>query len=252
MANAGGVPQAVTKAPGESNNNSCATCHTPAGSFNASIGLQVLNSDNLPVLSYNPGEVYTVKVQVSGTNNPKAYGFQLSCQDSLTTNDLGIWSEFGERVKQQNLTVQGKQRKYLVQSAAKMDGIFTAKWKAPNTNVGKVKFYFSGLAVNLNGNTNGDNNAFGQLALNAPTTSSTQTTEDNEMAIYPNPAHEIIHIHTEGVQTVRFVSFTGHATTFDINQNREINIQSLPNGVYIVQCFGQQGQKLKSSRIVKL
>lgn len=252
LANATGVPQAVTKAPGEANNNSCATCHTTAGNFNTTIALEVLNSSNLPVQSYNLGEIYTVKVQVTGTNNPKAYGFQMSCQDSLTTSDLGVWSDFGDRVKQQNLTVLGKQRKYLVQSAAKTDGTFTAKWKAPNTNVGKVKFYYSGLSVNLNGNTSGDNNVFSQLTLNSPEISSTYTTNLNEVLIYPNPAQDIIQIQAEGLQTVRFVSLTGQIISLTPSQNHDINIQSLPNGIYMVECYGHQGQKLKSGRFVKI
>ena len=252
LANATGVPQAVTKAPGEASNNSCATCHTPAGSFNTTIALEVLNSNNIPVQSYNLGETYTVKVLVSGTNNPKAYGFQMSCQDSLTNTDLGIWSEFGERVKQQNLSVLGKQRKYLVQSAAKTDGIFTAKWKAPNTNMGKIKFYFSGLAINLNGNTNGDNNAFGQKTLNAPEVSSANYVNNNDILIYPNPAHDFIQIQAGDLHTVRFVSLIGETIIFTPSQTKEINIQTLTSGVYLVECYDNKGQKLKASRFVKL
>jgi hypothetical protein len=193
-----------------------------------------------------------VKVQVSGTNNPRAYGFQMSCQDSLTTNDLGVWSEFGERVKQQNLTILGKQRKYIVQSAAKIDGIFTAKWKAPNTNVGKVKFYFAGLAVNLNGSTSGDNNVFGQLTLQPSLTSSTDENTQKQNIVYPNPSSGWIQIENDQVSFVQIVSLTGQSVVLTPDTNGAVNIQSLPNGVHIIHLFDQNGRKLKSDKIVKI
>ena len=94
MSNASGVPQAVTKAPGEANHNSCATCHDVKGNFEPSIALDVMKSDSTLVNTYNPGETYIVRIKVSATNNPKAYGFQMSSLDSLTNSDMGVWSGF--------------------------------------------------------------------------------------------------------------------------------------------------------------
>ena len=56
MSNASGVPQAVTKAPGEATHNSCATCHDVKGNFEPSIALDVMKSDSTVINAYTPGE----------------------------------------------------------------------------------------------------------------------------------------------------------------------------------------------------
>jgi hypothetical protein len=251
IANAGGVPQAVTKAPGEANHNSCATCHTPAGNFNPTISLDVLKSDSTKVTKYTPGETYIMKLTVKGINAPKAYGFQMVSLDSLTNNDQGNWSQLGERVKLQNLTVQGKARKYLVQSGAKTNGIFTANWKAPATNIGKVKFYFTGLAVNGTGNTNGDSNVFGQLTLNPEGTSNIDQISENNLMVYPNPATELIHINEAEVDFIKVSALTGQQYTFPVIDNAS-NISILPSGMYVVQPIKNNNKPGQSFKIVKL
>lgn len=251
IGNAGGVPQAVTKAPGEANHNSCATCHSP-GNFSANIKLDVMKTDSTVIKSYTPGETYIVRVKVSGTNNPKAYGFQMSCLDSLTNTDMGAWSDLGTRVKTQNFSVQQKQRKYLVQSAAKTDGIFTAKWKAPATNLGTIKFYFTGLAINQNGRDDGDNNAFSQLSIYGPSSSSSSEPATDNYLLFPNPANDIIKIQSEEVQKVSFISLMGNVLPFMVENQKEIDIQALSKGAYIVILYDEDGNKLKAHRFIKL
>ncbi len=251
IANAGGVPQAVTKAPGEANHNSCATCHTPAGNFNPTISLDILKSDSTKVTKYTPGETYIVKLTVKGNNAPKAYGFQMVCLDSLTNKDQGLWSQLGERVKQQALTVQGNPRKYLVQSGAKTNGIFTSNWKAPATDIGKIKFYFTGLAVNGTGNTNGDSNVFGQLTLNSETTSNLTEINTVNNVVYPNPAIEYITIANNESDNVQITALTGHQYNFTVN-NGNVYIGALPSGIYFVQPFKSTVKSGKAIKIIKL
>lgn len=253
MSNSDGVPQAVTKAPGEANHNSCATCHDVKGNFEPSIALDIMTSDSTLVNSYNPGETYIVRVRVSATNNPKAYGFQMSSLDSLTNSDKGVWSGFGEKVKQQTLFVQQKQRKYLVQSSPKTNGIFTANWKAPATDVGKVKFYFTGLAVNQNGNTNGDNNVFSQLTLNSPSTSSYNVPEwENDIDFYPNPALNLITISEESVSSVTVIGLSGSFAYNLDGMNKTLDISNLANGLYVVVLKDKTGSILLVRKFIKL
>jgi hypothetical protein len=251
LANGSGVPQAVTKAPGEVSHNSCATCHTPVGNYVPTIGLEVLGQDLVKTDNYVPGQSYTVRVKVAGTNNPKSYGFQMACLDSLTNSDRGIWSDLGANVKQQNLTVQQKQRKYLVQSSPKSDGIFTAKWKAPDTNVGPIKFYFAGLAVNLTGNTNGDNNVIGQFTLKSPASSS----QDNiaistEPTLFPNPSNGSVSINSPEVAYVIFHSLLGTTDIIQI-QNHELSLETLKIGTYIVKFYDKNQRNLGSQKFIK-
>ncbi len=252
LSNAGGVPQAVTKAPGEANHNSCATCHSPAGNYVPAIKLDVLKLDSTPVTLYNPGETYIVIVKVSATNSPKSFGFQMVCLDSLSNTDQGVWPQLGPGVKQQNLTVMQKQRKYLVQSTPRSDGTFTARWTAPATDKGKVKFYFAGLTINQNGNTNGDNNVFGQLTLNGPAVSATGDAPQTTARVFPNPSTD--RIYTENVKEgeVTFVSAaTGqsHSLTFT---NGTIDMSTVPAGIYVAAIKDNQGKTHLIKKIVRL
>jgi hypothetical protein len=252
MSNASGVPQAVTKAPGEANHNSCATCHDVKGNFEPSIALDVMKSDSTIVNTYNPGETYIVRVKVSATNNPKAYGFQMSSLDSLTNSDMGVWSGFGEKVKQQTLVIQQKQRKYLVQSSPKTNGVFIANWKAPASDIGKIKFYFAGLAINQNGNTNGDNNVFGQLTLNSPATSSVVGADlRGDITIFPNPAQNLVYISNTSVASVSVIGLSG-TSFYSVNDvEKTLDISHLTNGFYVIVLKDKAGKILKTQRLIK-
>jgi hypothetical protein len=251
LANSGGVPQAVSKAPGESNHNSCATCHTPSGSFNTSISMHVLNAQMDTVSSYVPNETYTVNVQVSATNNPKAFGFQMVALDSLTNTDMGNWGTLGERVKKQNLTVGGKQRIYLVQSSPKTNGAFTVQWKAPASDKGKIKFYMAGLAINQNGNTSGDNNTVGAFTLNSPMSSSTFEENPQSIICYPNPANDFIHFTNPGVTTAEIISISGIPVKTITVTGLCADISSLSPGYYLIRLRNKNQQVLGTTSFIK-
>jgi hypothetical protein len=251
LSNASGVPQAVTKAPGEANHNSCASCHTTAGNFNTSIQLEVLNPDSMVVANYIPGQTYILRLKVSGTNNPKAYGFQMACLDSLTNSDFGVWSVLGEKVKQQNLNVSGKARKYLVQSAPKANGVFTANWKAPASDVGKIKFYFTGLAINQNGNANGDNNKFGSLTLPGPVSSLDASNTFSKGALFPNPMNDVVSVQGSQVASLRFITLSGQQTDIQCQFENRFDVSNLHPGAYFIQARSVDGSIMWTTRALK-
>jgi hypothetical protein len=251
LANSGGVPQAVSKAPGEANHNSCATCHTPSGSFNTSISLHVLNAQMDTVSSYVPNETYTVNVQVSATNNPKAFGFQMVALDSLTNTDMGNWGTLGEKVRKQNLTVGGKQRVYLVQSSPKTNGAFTVQWEAPASDKGKIKFYMAGLAINQNGNTSGDNNKVGTFTLNGPMSSSTFEDRYEAVTYYPNPAIDFIHFTNPGIVTAEIISISGVPVKTITVADSCADISSLSPGYYLMRLRNKNQQVLGTFSFIK-
>ena len=168
-ANRTGVPQAVTGAPGESG-FSCNACHN-GGNFNTNIGLKIMETDSNVVSQYTPGEEYILEIDVNGQNNPKSFGFQLVALDSMQ-NDMSQWKLTGDQVRQINLL----NRRYLVQSSAKASGKFYVNWTAPSDYNGHVEFYYSGLAVNLNGNTSGDSHATGKRSFPSDAISSISST----------------------------------------------------------------------------
>lgn len=248
LSNAGGVPQAVTLAPGESGRN-CNECHTSVGNFIPQIALEVFDANGQLVTSYMPGNQYDINVKVSGTNNPKAYGFQMTSLADNGNADMGAWSNFGQRVKQ--ITLIG--RKYLVQSSPKVDGVFSTKWTAPAEDKGNISFYFAGLAVNLNGSNSGDNHVTGKLTLASGGTSSTQNIAGNSTFLYPNPTNDLLLISSDiKIHTLTFYNLSGQKVAQIRNENGRIDISKLHQGMYIVNSLSEEGNVLRSQRILKL
>ena len=248
LSNAGGVPQAVTLAPGESG-VSCNTCHNTPGNFVPQIGLEVKDALGQVVTSYIPGAQYDLKVVVSGTNSPKAYGFQMTSLADNGNTDMGVWSNLGQRVKQ--ITLIGS--KYLEQSSPRVDGIVKTKWTAPSQDKGNISFYFAGLAVNLSGNDSGDNHVTGKLTLSPSQTSSTQNLNTNQSFLYPNPTKDILTITSDkNIHNLVFYNISGQKVAQIRNENGRVDISKLQQGVYIVNSMSEEGSILGSQRILKL
>jgi hypothetical protein len=249
LSNAGGVPQGVTQSPGEATHNSCATCHISVGNYIPAVALEVTDSNQSPVTTYIPGQTYSLKLKVSAQNNPKSFGFQMVSLDSLTITDRGNWLDLGEKVRVQNLTIKQKPRKYLVQSAPKADGTFVTKWKAPDTDIGPIKFYYVGLAVNLDGDTDGDNHATGNFSLHSPTSALDDDNNSDVFEIYPNPADEIIHVPTI-TSEAQITGMDGKSQIIP-SKNGQINVCKLEQGAYVVRCFDQNGRTIICKSIIK-
>ncbi len=252
LSSSSGVQQGVSGSPAEAVSNSCGFCHNSPGNYVPSIKLEVFNQNQNQVNNYKPGESYTIKVSVSATNNPKSFGFQLSTLDLQTNSDQGNWTAFGDKVKQLNLVILQKQRKYIVQSNPKADGIFTATWKAPDTDKDSIRFYFAGLAVNLNGNESGDTHITGQLTLSSQnTTSSDDTASGRNIKIYPNPAIDIINIDADDIDKVVITDIIGRFAGVFKNINGSIDIGHLNPGLYYLSFQNNAGTELSKKSILK-
>ena len=247
LSNSSGVPQAVTRAPGESGLN-CGACHS-GGTFNSAITLTVKDTSGSIVTSYKPDQTYQLEVRVSGQNNPRSFGFQLVSLSDSGNKDMGNWSNLGQRVK----TITLLQRKYLVQSSAKQDGIFTATWKAPSTDTSNISFYYSGLAVNLNGNTNGDSPVSGKLTLTTGSTSA-QTIENMlNITVYPNPVQDILYFTGPHiVDAVTIYDLKGQKVLQQQSNLQDgIMVQHLLPGAYLIEVAGKAMNSTKMFSFVK-
>ena len=124
--------------------NNCAQCHNGAvNSGNGNVSIQ-----GLPSAGYTPGELYSLTVNVTGTNS-RGYGFQMASQvgnDNAGNFSLGTLSEDaelnGNRVQHSSRTVPGE---------------WIIDWLAPSSDVGDITFSVSGLATGGNSSTGGDN-----------------------------------------------------------------------------------------------
>jgi hypothetical protein len=248
LSNSSGVPQAVTKAPGESGFN-CGACHS-GGNYNAQIQLDVKDTSGNIIQQYLPDEIYNMEVTVSGVNNPRSFGFQMVSLANADNKDVGIWSDLGQRVK----TITLLQRKYVVQSSPKQDGVFTMKWKAPATDIGSVSFYFSGMAVNLNGNVNGDSPVSGKLTLPSPSTSSSaEIVFEKPLVIYPNPVRESLFL-AENPLVSSYIIYDVSGKT--VRKGSEIMsegvyVQDLPPGLYFLETTSGSAGKIQRNSFMK-
>lgn len=124
--------------------NNCTQCHNGnVNSGNGNVSIQ-----GLPSNGYAPGELYSLTVNVSGTNS-RGYGFQMASQvgnDNAGNFSLGTLSEDaelnGNRVQHSSRTVSGE---------------WIIDWLAPSSDVGDITFSISGLATGGNSSTGGDN-----------------------------------------------------------------------------------------------
>ena len=177
LSNKGGRNEPCSGAPFENNSKACSECHS-GGSFTPAITFVVKDSLGNTVDSYIPGNTYNLEMAVSSTTgSPKAYGFQAVIVDENNAQ-AGSFVSLGEKVRK--LTLQN--RTYLTQISPLTSGVFTAKWKAPNTT-GTLKLFMSGLATNGNNNTSGDKATTASFNINPSNTSATHESVSEELAI---------------------------------------------------------------------
>lgn len=161
--NQSGPGAGYTNAPSESN---CATssCHNSSAlvtsSSNAKWGKIQLNN-NFTGSGYIPDSSYTLKLKyVEIASGGDKWGYQITCLDEATGSPAGTFSTPDSRSQSYSSTVGGKTRSYLGHTSsgvASTDSTeWSIKWKAPNTNVGNVKFYVTLNVADANSGVSGD------------------------------------------------------------------------------------------------
>ena len=153
-----GASPAYTGAISEGN---CTSCHSSYSLVTS--GTQwnrIRMRSNIPSTGYLPDSTYTITITYAESGISK-FGFQLTGLDT-TNAAAGTFSTSDTRTSTSSTSVGGKTRYYIGQTTtgsarvATDSTAWTFKWKAPSTNVGKVKFYTTVNATNNNGSDNGD------------------------------------------------------------------------------------------------
>lgn len=150
----GGNQPGLTGAPGEAN---CTQCHSGSvldGSTENQI--TVVNASFQTVTSYNPGETYTVTLQLA--SNPAKKGFSSTVLDDLNNSMAGSLSGMGigGTVDFQNA---GQTRDYVSHTASSNTSAVTLwswNWTAPAVDAGDVTIYVAANSANDDGATSGD------------------------------------------------------------------------------------------------
>ncbi|MEY2707508.1 MAG: hypothetical protein RIQ91_138, partial [Bacteroidota bacterium] len=153
-----GASPAYTGAISEGNCTSCHSSYSLVTSGNQWNRIRI--TSNIPSTGYLPDSTYTITLTYAESGISK-FGFQLTALDT-TNAAAGTFSTADSRTSTSSTSVGGKTRYYIGQTttgSAKVGTDSTAwtfKWKAPSTNVGKVKLYTTVNAANNNGSDNGD------------------------------------------------------------------------------------------------
>jgi hypothetical protein len=171
-----------TSAPGDLGN--CTVCHDDR-QVNSGPGSVTLT--NIPQV-YTPGQQYTLTVTVQQSGRSK-FGFQLTAID-VDGNRAGTLAALGND-SQINPVTGTKGRQYIqhtsqgTNSTSSGRRVWQIRWTAPSTDVGTVRFFFSGNATNNDG-TNRNDFIYTNFALTeSPTTNVT-------LDLLTNPAGETL------------------------------------------------------------
>ena len=244
----------------------CTGCHSAAGSFSPNLVFLVTDANSTPVTNntYTPGETYTIRVSVSAlpvaTIPPTIaqYGYQMTALDgnnamagtfaNPTTGATGAGN--GSKLS----IFSGVT--YVEHSQRSTDGIFNVSWTAPAAGAGDVTFYSSGIAIDNNSTTGGDNVITTSLTLSESTSTNVNKVEVEDLAysIFPNPI-------TNNQFTISGVDGEAHIAIHDLmgrlvyqematiqGNGHLVAIPEAPKGVYTVSVV--QGNKMGTQRIV--
>ena len=75
--------------------------------------------------------------------------------------------------------------------------------------------------------------------------------EDNDVAIYPNPANDVIFVKGEDIQSVEIYNSIGQRVVSEyVNDSKSINIADLANGIYFVRILDRKGN-ISTNKIIK-
>lgn len=225
--------------PGDGN-NTCTQCHS-GGNFNASLALQT----EVPESGYEPSTTYELNLNITSNSNSR-HGFQITAEKVSDGSKIGTFIADGLDNQLKN---GGTHITHTTAGNSKKSWKFN--WKAPDSDVGAIKFYASALAGNGSG-TGGD-----QVVTATSSTFNVLGISDAKrlsFEMYPNPASERITIQLPSGSDnaiVEFYDYIGRkALTKKIsNSNNKININSLSTGVYVLKVLSDD--KIGSQKFIK-
>jgi hypothetical protein len=225
-------------------NEGC-TCHGKPSDGNSIIALTA--SPDIFTTGYNSATTYLLTITVTGGPSTSIGGFNLKVS-------AGVLSNPGANAKLQSGEAT---------HSNKNSRSWTVDWTSPNISTGVVQFYFTGNAVNGNGNNTGDDPTVPQLLVANSNNTGIQT-DQTPKAIkdftvfqnFPNPfnpetriAYQIIHAGNveltifDMLGAVIFSTSEFHTVGGNYNFNwgaKTIAGEKVPSGVYIYQLKNEQ------------
>ncbi|GAB5418430.1 MAG: hypothetical protein Crog4KO_33560 [Crocinitomicaceae bacterium] len=248
----GGLNQAATGAPGEANNLACTQCHS-GQTLNGDQEnvLTIVNGSLQPVTSYNPGDVYTVSVDLA--SDPAKKGFSATALDgteamagSFTGSGIGGTQDF-----------DALSRDYVTHTASSNTSstqLWAWTWTAPATNVGDVTFYVAANVANDDGSTSGDMIYLSQHVIGSVADVNEEEIAESSFEAGYSPESNTVVVDftslTAGDMFFNLVDMNGKSVytksmvSSSVGENKHaVNLpSSIDNGMYVVHFFvGNKG-----------
>ncbi len=255
--------QGNTGAPGD-HSRVCKSCHS-GNRIQVAMSIQLMDSTNKVVDSYQPETEYTVRVKVEPTaGDPKAFGFQMVCLNAeLGQNGSDIKNWLKDPDKVYHIADASNGRTYVEHDKPnRKGGIFDVKWKAPAAGTGTLSFYAAGNGVNLNGSTTGDGATRTSLEVKESIHSASSDLLDNNLfqwSVWPNPTSDILHVvpsndlAVQSTHTIRAELYNsyGKLVLSDPLKVSTLSLLKLSPGIYFIKLFDEK-KLLYTGSVIKL
>ncbi len=243
----GGLNDGRSGAPGEQNNLACTNCHSGSVLDGTQENTMViLNAQFQTVTSYNPGDTYTVSIQMA--SDPAKKGFCATALDG-TDNMAGGFtgSGLGGTVDYTDLG-----RDYVTHTATSNTSTQTNwlwTWTAPATNVGDVTFYVATNSANDDGATTGDMIYLSQHVIGSVASVNEEEISLNSFNAGYNPSANAVTVDftslTSEVMSFNLVDMNGKSVFAKNMMESEIGVNEhtvelptdIDNGMYVVNFF---------------
>jgi hypothetical protein len=243
----GGVNAGLAGAPGEANNLACTMCHTGSTlDGTAENAVVIVNAQFQPVTSYNPGDTYTVSVQMN--SDPAKKGFSATALDG-TDAMAGAFTGSGIGGTQDYQDLSRDYVSHTSTSNTSATTIWAWTWTAPATNVGDVTFYVGTNAANDDGATSGDMIYLSQHVIGSVADVNEEELSLNSFSAGYNPTSNEVTVDftslTSGLMSFNMVDMNGKSVysktmleaTIGENEHTVALPSSIEGGMYVVNFF---------------
>ncbi len=246
ISNSNGPGGGYSGAPSE---NNCTNCH---GTFSLQTSGVNFNRIKLDVPftggGYIPDSTYLIKISYKETGK-SVFGFQVTALDARNNEAAGTFTANDSRTQTGNYTIAGKTRYYAEHTSSGTSTVATdsvawfVRWKAPNKNLGTLRFHLNLNVTNANGNSSGDyiyKKSF-DVVPSSLLPKATATIKDS--IICSGKSIQFLGNGTQSTNSYQW-SFPGGSSTSSTNQNPQITYSNVGNYIAILTVKNNKGFSL--------
>lgn len=246
-----------TNSPSESN---CTSCHNGSAANNSAGSIYMTST--MTNFQYVPGTTYTINIIVKYVGRSH-FGVDV---EALNTSNASVGTmtvtntSFTQKVSANNRVNLTHKSGGIVHTDS---AVYSFSWLAPATNIGNVKFYFSGVAANNNGSSSGDNVYYSNQLVTPSTVGIEENTLNiSALDVHANADNNSMQISFDAPEVastkVMVFDMTGRLVT-ELNAGKtnagKVNLNvDLPgkvnNGIYIVNVQNGSHQLSKKVALV--